>query len=1564
MLMKRPMCKRLAVILCFSFLLSGTISFAAQDDFFSTADKPQILSDFTEKYADMQALKSLQNEELIVPGKLVVKFKNSDIAIHNNTIQSLRKGYIQSFEKADDSGVMTVSLAKDADIYETMRVISSQPGVEFVEPLYIYEAYQEEIDQETVSEAVYKPNDPYYMKNWQWGLQAIGIEDMWDRVPVSRRNDVTIAILDTGVDADHPDLMESLVPGYDFVNDDDDPDDDNSHGTHVAGIAAAITNNEQGIAGVAGGSKIMPIKVMNDEGRGNSLDIYLGIIYAVKNGADVINMSLGSSAPSQLIKEAVEYALSRDVVVVASTGNAGKNEVGFPAAFDGVIGVGAVDWDSANGFTRVNFSNYGPETDLVAPGVDILSTIPLEIDLYDGNQDGYTLLQGTSMASPFVAGMAALLKAENPELTNEQIQQALETKAYDILEEGRDLETGEGVVNGNDDCRVPVIVEYPNIVISGRRIDKDTIEVSVIALKAKGLFNKATLVKGMIDEEFSGEITVNVDQLYSNPSNTYYPIDRVNESDGVESLADFKAQTEDGNIITLTLDRGVGTYTIDFTSSGNYLFSLNPSDKTKDYVLTDHLFYYPARVNDVTISGELILEKPFNEDLKIYLVPSSQYTQYYDEPVSFTIPKNTTSIPYSMNVIRDTNYILYYCIQNDNDIYYNYGFYKTADITTHDPMDFTFLDLSQGSITDVNLNISAVPDLDDDVSDTMDGATLLPLAGLSPEAPDGFGIYSLEYQGDRDYFTFEIPARGQYNIAVNPLAILIPRISMYDSDKKLIKTALNEIDVDLAPGKYFVKVEDDTGFYAADYVLLYYIPEQPDQPEVVEFTDPKLEDAVRGILGLTVGEAVYANKVEGIEKLDLSDLDIESLGGLEHFKRLWCLELRNNRISDLTPLQDLSALEVLDLKGNHITDINPLCNLDILAELDVSENEISVLPDDFSALTELYHIDFSHNKISDLKSLATLPAIEALFLQDNQITSLEGLEGLNALKVLYLGENPITNDPSTDYSPLASYYLNLEDKDFFALPTATNVDISGTTRVGRMLTGHYTYTNMNNHEESGTTYQWLRSAEKDGDYADIPGAAELTYTLTSDDLDKYIKIRVIPGAAGEPSVGLAAESQPVGPIRKSGSGGSDGGGDSGDGGGGSGDGGGSGSGSYQPSPTPTPTSTPTPTQVPTIEPTPTPAGHVETDKNGWTTLVVDTEGMQLAWDTSPVIDAASDIEVNGTRINLTEAIFKESLANNKPFTVSTNLASFEIQPGTVNIPEGTGSITLSVNYLTPEDIPEAQRPAEATEVSYVFDFELLVGEDPVTTFDKPITITLKLDLSAVSNTDKVGVYYYSEAEGKWVFIGGKVNADGTVTFTTDHFSKFLAMEFNKTFSDIVDHWAKDSIEVMAARHVTEGTGNNRFSPDAKITRAEFTAMIVRALGITEEAGQNPFIDVKAGDWFADSALKANAAGIIQGDSKGNFAPGNMITREEMAAIAVRAYSYYSGVNADRIITTQEIRFTDMDDASEWARKSITLADALALMNGFSDKTFRPKDLSTRAEAIVVVNRLMKLLEIF
>jgi thermitase len=244
------------------------------------------------------------------------------------------------------------------------------------------------------SHALAVPNDPAISQ--QWGLEKISAFSGWDFGQGSQA--VVIAIIDTGVDWRHADLAPKMVPGYDFVNGDDDPMDDHGHGTHCAGIAAATTNNEVGIAGVGYNCSIMGLKVLSASGSGMWSDIAEAITYAADHGAKVISMSLGSSSSSSTIEAALNYASSRNVVIVAAAGNDGTTTPHYPAFYSGVIAVGASDQSDQ----RSSFSTYGSWVDVAAPGSSILSTYP---------DNRYAAMSGTSMAAPHVAGLAGLVWA-------------------------------------------------------------------------------------------------------------------------------------------------------------------------------------------------------------------------------------------------------------------------------------------------------------------------------------------------------------------------------------------------------------------------------------------------------------------------------------------------------------------------------------------------------------------------------------------------------------------------------------------------------------------------------------------------------------------------------------------------------------------------------------------------------------------------------------------------------------------------------------------------------------------------------------------------------------------------------------------------------------------------------------------------------------------------------------------------------------------------------------------------------------------------------------------------
>jgi thermitase len=214
---------------------------------------------------------------------------------------------------------------------------------------------------------------------------------------------VTVAVIDSGICLDHPDLAGRIVSGWDFVQDDNQPQDEFGHGCGVAGIIAANVNNGIGVAGVAPNARLMPLRVLDGLGMGSSSDVAAAIVYAADSGAQIINLSLGGPTTSSLLEEAVNYAASRGVTIVASAGNQGVEAALYPAAYPAAIAVGSVD----QSLQRSSFSNYGWQLDLMAPGRDIFTT--------DINGD-YTTMTGTSFAAPEVAGAAALMMAFNQAL--------------------------------------------------------------------------------------------------------------------------------------------------------------------------------------------------------------------------------------------------------------------------------------------------------------------------------------------------------------------------------------------------------------------------------------------------------------------------------------------------------------------------------------------------------------------------------------------------------------------------------------------------------------------------------------------------------------------------------------------------------------------------------------------------------------------------------------------------------------------------------------------------------------------------------------------------------------------------------------------------------------------------------------------------------------------------------------------------------------------------------------------------------------------------------------------
>lgn len=273
-------------------------------------------------------------------------------------------------------------------------------------------------EQDFIATKFETPNDPSFSS--QWGLTKIQSPGAWD--VTHGASNVDIAIIDTGINYTHPDLVAKISASVNCTVSSSCPSmnttDPDGHGTHVAGIAGALTNNSIGVAGTAWEARLMSVKALDDFGSGYYSWIANAIYWATDNGAEVINMSLGGSSSSDTLRNAVDYAWNHGVVVVAAAGNSGRNRASYPAYYSNAIAVAATDQNDK----KASFSNYGSWVDLAAPGVFILST-------YHG---GYDYLSGTSMSTPFASGLAALLKGQNPGWNNSQIRNQIEQTADTI----------------------------------------------------------------------------------------------------------------------------------------------------------------------------------------------------------------------------------------------------------------------------------------------------------------------------------------------------------------------------------------------------------------------------------------------------------------------------------------------------------------------------------------------------------------------------------------------------------------------------------------------------------------------------------------------------------------------------------------------------------------------------------------------------------------------------------------------------------------------------------------------------------------------------------------------------------------------------------------------------------------------------------------------------------------------------------------------------------------------------------------------------------------------------
>jgi len=443
-LRKRYALKAPAIVLaCAALILIGRWTFGSGTD--SPRERSQVRSAVPRIRTLGRATLPAPSGRRFAEDRVLVKFRPGLAA---RSVRPLLEAYgSATIASVPGVALRVVAVPKGVTATEFLSALNRNPDVAVARP-------------DPITRIAVRPNDKYFGDQYALSNSGQVLDDLpespqgkagadinatggWDQTKGD--SGVIIAVLDTGVELTHPDIKNKIVsPGKDFVNGDNDASDDHWHGTHVAGIAAAETNNELGIAGVAWDCAVLPGKIIDASGEGDYGALILAIYWAVDQGAKVINLSLGGEERDDDLLAALKDAYERNVVIVAAAGNEG-GPVLYPAAYDRYcLAVAATDYND----NRADFSNMGPEIDVAAPGIDVLSLYPTW-DTPAGFAP-YAYANGTSMATPHVAGLAALLKSLKPWLTAGEVMNIIRYSADDVNADGfpgRDDQIGFGRIN-------------------------------------------------------------------------------------------------------------------------------------------------------------------------------------------------------------------------------------------------------------------------------------------------------------------------------------------------------------------------------------------------------------------------------------------------------------------------------------------------------------------------------------------------------------------------------------------------------------------------------------------------------------------------------------------------------------------------------------------------------------------------------------------------------------------------------------------------------------------------------------------------------------------------------------------------------------------------------------------------------------------------------------------------------------------------------------------------------------------------------------------------------------
>lgn len=1424
-----------------------------------------------------------------------------------------------------------------------------------------------------------------------WRFSYVHVNDILASIETDiAGSPVRVAVIDSGINTNLLGEID-ILSGKNFSGGlETDYDDGYGHGSHVAGIIGAKLSGDD-IDGIAPGIDIVPIKVFSDTGFGTTETLIAGLEYAISDEAnvDVINMSLSYDGINSIIENLIALAEDKGIVVVAATSNGSNlwlntsdynnvkiknngliqtfNIVTYPAAFETVLAVGSVTKHSTENKVGISdFSNVaggrdGINTvvDVVAPGQGIVSWNELD--------DTTEIMSGTSMATPHVAALAALIKNEYPDLTAPQIRTLIRETAYNP---GIEFPTGIKKADETDLTESEMIGQGLMDVYKAYHFSpvlEMTLSDNDFTFDYETLEYNLTVPYQTPSIDMSGTVLTGSTLLLDGEV-----IDNLNQN-----------ITIDSDITTKTLIATFGiyskTYKITITRDLPILDTATFSDidgelsTTFDKTILNQNILFDSTVDDVTIN---LLSS--NTMIKIDGVITS--TKSFD--ISAGAVTTTIEIISDDDNSRKSTYVLR--LEKDNDSVSLSDITFMGDIISDFDQSVISYDLGTVSYDDL-LTASGTQITDSSiVAYSVNGEIYESVADFSgvhlsiPEEistidikvtniDDSYKIYHLTFIRDDGVdltalnITPMISTTEQTSTEYTDLTAIYHEVLYTESKVKLLPTleagggrvsykigssefiTTNTLELELGANDIVIRVENGTlgevDYTTRDYNLSINRSGSADVSgiDLTAYSDETTEMALYTPYSYNSETSEYTLEIsDALDhlKFDVSKIESTSVSSIK---------------VDSIATQTFDATKPIPLPpGDHVI---------------VVKNEFGTFgQSDYLIKTYTYYI----RVVSGTKLLSIyLKADDTdLLIFDSENTSYDLVASTATTQIKFkavkantaYGEMVLTVDgATTDPVTIGSYKDGSEHFFDFDVPTVITLVIESPIASENKT---YTFTITERESSSDSTLSGL--SVRDHLLSPTFNAGTLSYILS---VSNSVTSVTVQGIKSSPYASMTIKGAPGNPINVSLAVGNN----------------------VIPvivtaednsqtiynltvvraaaPPTSPPTSGGTSPPPPSVPLAPTPV--VDKDEVALTLNEDGSEKTVVTVSEDRVISDLKDemkdtIEViveseESAEVALTLDILEAVRESDKPLEISYKDVTFKMTSDIIDGFNVKG--VLNIVFETASLIV-----ADDKVVSEVYELDVLDGVNKLN-FKVPIPIVFIYDQNQIVDTKNLAIYYYSEETKSWVYVGGKLGDSNEISFEARHFTKYAIRENNKTFEDIQTHWAKSAIETLASREITSGISETEFAPDKTLTNAEFVVLLTKVLGLKDYDGPMNYSHVNPGDWYEPFFRRAHGAGLLINTFGVQMDPNVPIKREEMASLLMDAYFYYSRKNPkEQLINAVEFAL-DEDQVSPHFRHDVRLAYQLQLIVGDDNNLFNPKNGATRAEATIVIQKLLILLEL-